>query len=328
MKQATLGYEQNFFINGTKMSGVQSVQGSYSISEKPINIVGWGHVNSSYFNSYLKSQEGLFLDENGFRVIQENKSAPQSMAVLDAPLEGNFSIESILISEDFFMQYTGENPFTGSIHHDDKYFGFNGGYISSHSISCSVGEIPKTSTSIRVFGNIGGNPDRIEKEDGLNLLREDGGQIIKEDVRYMEDYNASGEIPFPEIRVTNQRSISIECGGSKTDRVVDFSHTIEMPIEPLYAVGSVDPVQVDIVWPFTTTSNFTLDVDQYQYENIRKYLQNPKLEDLTIQINDCFGELIQKYSVKEARLISESMSASVDGRTTVNLTYKSYHNKR
>ena len=36
MKQAVLGYEQKFFINGTQMSGVQSVNGSYAISEKPI----------------------------------------------------------------------------------------------------------------------------------------------------------------------------------------------------------------------------------------------------------------------------------------------------
>ena len=45
MKQTVLGYEQKFFINGTQISGVQNVAGSYAIEEKPINVLGWGHVS-------------------------------------------------------------------------------------------------------------------------------------------------------------------------------------------------------------------------------------------------------------------------------------------
>ena len=44
MKDAVLNYEQKLYIDGTQMRGVQSVNGSYSISEKPINILGYGHV--------------------------------------------------------------------------------------------------------------------------------------------------------------------------------------------------------------------------------------------------------------------------------------------
>ena len=56
--------------------------------------------------------------------------------------------------------------------------------------------------------------------------------------------------------------------------------------------------------------------------------RNPHVEDIAIKINDCFGEPIQNYIVKSARLVGESMSASTQGRMTVNLTYKSYYNKR
>ena len=48
MKQAVLGYEKQFFIDGTQISGVQSIDGSYAIQEKPINVLGWGHVNHNF----------------------------------------------------------------------------------------------------------------------------------------------------------------------------------------------------------------------------------------------------------------------------------------
>ena len=61
---------------------------------------------------------------------------------------------------------------------------------------------------------------------------------------------------------------------------------------------------------------------------MRKYLKSPNVQDIAIKINDCFGETIQNYEVKNARLLGESISQSADGLLTVNLQYKSYHNKR
>ena len=73
MKQAVLGYEQKFFIDGTQVHGVQSVDGSYSISEKPINILGWGHVNSNFYkqglDNFTQPDGSFILDENGFNII-------------------------------------------------------------------------------------------------------------------------------------------------------------------------------------------------------------------------------------------------------------------
>ena len=342
MKQAVLGYEQKFFINGTQIHGVQSVDGSYSINEKPINILGWGHVNQDFYQypSRMLQPDGSFiLDENGFHVLideslecavdQYGIQPPRSMALINSPLEGSFSINSILVSEDFFLQFTGDNSFNGSIHHGDQYFGFDQGYISNHSVSCSVGQLPTTSTSIRVFGDIGGSPDYIktESEDGF-FIQEQGEFRVSSEESNDGVYNASGSNPFPEIRITNQGSISIECAGASTDRVTSFSHSIEVPLSPIYTVGSSVPAQVDVVWPMSSTTNFSLDIDEYRYQSMRKYLRNPHVEDIAIKINDCFGEPIQNYIVKSARLVGESMSASTQGRMTVNLTYKSYYNKR
>jgi hypothetical protein len=339
MKQAVLGYEQKFFINGTQLSGVQSVNGSYAISEKPINVLGWGYVNADFYNEteYIVQSDGtsFILDDQGFAMLQET-SCPGSdaaptpgMAVLNAPLEGQFSINSTLVSEDFFLNYTGDIPFTGSINHGTKYFGFYNGYITNHSVTCSIGEIPKTSTSIKVFGDIGGSPDyfQVQESDGF-MLQEDGFLMGTEDSIGEQNYNASGTNPFPAIRVPNQGSIIVECTGASTDRVTSFSHSIDMPLDAIYTVGSSVAAQVDVIWPFTTTTSFSLDIDKYNYQRLRAYLRAPTVQDIAVKINDCFGDTIQNYEVKNARLIGEQMSANSQGRLTVNLQYKSYYNKR
>ena len=352
MKQAILGYEQKFFINGTQISGVQSVNGSYAIAEKPINILGWGHVNTSFYETadYIMGEEdaSFILDAEGFKMLTEGScvsvdaASTPSLTVLNAPLEGSFSINSTLVSEDFFLQYTGDNPFTGSINHGSfrccpdagvevahQYFGFYNGYITNHSVSCSVGQLPSTSTTIKVFGDIGGSPDyfQVQESDSI-ILQEDGFGIGTEDSIGEQNYNASGSNPFPTIRVPNQGSISIECAGATTDRVTSFSHAINIPIEPIYVVGSSSAVQVDVGWPISTDTNFTLDIDKYSYQRLRKYLRSPTVQDIAIKIDDCFGNKIQNYEVKNARLVGESMSASSQGRLTVNLQYKAYYNKR
>lgn len=359
MRQTYLGYEQQFYIEGTQISGVQSVQGSYSISEKPINILGWGHVNANYYdnNEYIirNSAKGFILNEDGFEIMLEkscdetrDNNLPESLAVLNAPLEGDFSIDSILVSEDFMLNYTGDYPFTGSIHHENQYWGFASGYITNHTVSCSIGQLPTTSTKIRVFGDMGGGPSAIQQEEKgvFPITREDGGLIIQQDSENPTIYNAAGDKPFPEIRLTNQESITVEIGGNLPeypkrigeeedstkdlvmDRVTNFTHNINIPIDPIYVVGNEYAVQVDVVWPMTTQTDFTIEVDKRKYKSMRKYLKSPTLHNLAIRINDCFGVEIQKYLVKKARLINESMSSSTDGRVTVNLSYLAYYNKR
>lgn len=340
MKQAVLGYEQKFFINGTQMSGVQSVNGSYAINEKPINVLGWGHVNANFYESasYLMQANGssFILNDDGFKILQEaacvdgEVQTTPSLAVLNAPLEGQFSINSALVSEDFFLQFTGDAPFTGSINHGRKYFGFYNGYITNHSVTCSVGQIPTTSTSIKVFGDIGGSPDYFQVQDnGSIFLQEDGDfGIATEDSVSDQNYNASGNNSFPTIKVPNQGSIIVECAGATTDRVTSFNHAIDVPIAPIYTVGSSVAAQVDVIWPITSTTSFSLDIDKYNYNRLRSYLRAPTVQDISIKINDCFGYPIQNYIVKDARLISEQMAANAEGRLTVNLEYKSYYNKR
>ena len=348
MKQTILGHEQKFFVDGTQLSGVQSINGSYSIQEKPINIIGWGHVNHNFNDlvSNIATEEsdssGYFknptfmLSEDGFKILDtascmpSQVHMPKSLAVVSSPMEGSFSINSVLVGDDFMIQYTGDRPFTGSLHHGREYFGFYGGYVTSHAVSCAVGQLPQTSTSITVYGDLGGAPDyfAIEEEPENYILQENTFGFAIEGTNPDESYNASGNNPFPEIRVPDQGSIKIECAGSQTDRVTNFNHVVNVNLTPIYVVGKHNPVQVDVVWPITTVTTFTLEIDKYEYHRMKEYLIKPKVEDIAIIVDDCFGRPVKHYRVKEARMIGEQVSSSAEGRLTVNLTYNSYYNKR
>ena len=161
------------------------------------------------------------------------------------------------------MQYLGDKPFSGSIHHGREYFGFHSSYITNHTINCRGRGSSKTSTSIRIFGDIGGTANYIEEDqDDLFFLSEEGDRFVQESSYNSARNNASGQKNvFPEIRLTNQGSISIECTGISTDRVTSFNHSIEIPIDPIYVVGSAYAAQVDVMWPIQTTTNLTLEIE-------------------------------------------------------------------
>ena len=123
-------YEQKIVLNGFALSGVQNVNGSYGINEKPLKIAGVGFVD----------------------------------ALIESPLEGNFSISRDMVSRDPLIQvnsigkYTYDEDFiSGAILYDNdtKGFGFTKGRVSRYSVSCSVGDIPTIDLDIRVFGELG-----------------------------------------------------------------------------------------------------------------------------------------------------------------------------
>ncbi len=123
-------YEQTVVLNGYALSGVQDVNGSYGISESPIRVAGVG-----------------FID-----------------ALVEAPLEGNFSISRKMVSSDPLVEYDAlgnftfdENEISGAILYDDdtKGFGFTRARLNRYSVSCSVGDVPDIDVDLTIYGELG-----------------------------------------------------------------------------------------------------------------------------------------------------------------------------
>ena len=60
-KQAVANYDHKFFLNGQGISGIQDINMSYSVSEKPVNILGVGFARSIY-NAPLQGTVSLSRD--------------------------------------------------------------------------------------------------------------------------------------------------------------------------------------------------------------------------------------------------------------------------
>jgi len=264
-KNAIVNYEQQFYLSGIQMSGVTSLEGSYSISESPINIIGKGY----------------------------------TYPMRTGPMQGQFKISKYYIGQEPLLSYTGDNALSGSINFDDKSFGFSSGYLSDYSIACSIGSIPSATASIVVFGDIGSG------------------------------INSSGTNPHPDIQIPNQGSISINCKGFETNRVTDFNYSLRTNRSPIYKMGSSYPVQVDRKFPLVQQASFTVEVDDFETRKMREYLIKPKQQDLTISFtNPVNDNAIESFVLKNARLLSESMSSSADGISKVQLNYSAYINKK
>ena len=129
MKGAIINYENTFYLGGTALSGVLSVDGSYNIDYKPINVIGQGFTK---------------------QVITSIPTA-------------QLSLSRYLVNNDPVLGLTGQQrnfsavPIDGGLYYKNKYFAFENGYLNSIGISCSVGEIPQIQSSFDVYGNIGPN---------------------------------------------------------------------------------------------------------------------------------------------------------------------------
>lgn len=264
-KGAFLNHEQKFYLSGVDLIGVTNIDGGYQFNEEPINILGKGFT---------------------FSARQQ-------------PLVGNFQISKYYIGKDILLQYTGEDPISGSINYSDKTFGFESGYLNEYSLSFGIGQIPTVNASLVVYGDIGSG------------------------------INASGSEEHPEVVIPNQGSIEINLDGYQTNRILDLSYTVRVNREPIYAIGSPFPVNVRRQMPMIEECSFNLEVHDYELNRIKEYLSKPKAQDLSFTFkNPITDTAIQTFSLKDAKLTNQSMQSSVDDVLKVSLTFSAYTNAR
>jgi hypothetical protein len=313
MKSATLNYENYFFLNNSTISGIISVDGGYNINYAPIKTIGVGY----------------------------NKQV-----IAEVPV-ANFSINKYLLYNEPFLAFTGENNnktaigFKGSLNYNNKKFGFLSGYLNSFGLSCSVGEIPTTTSDIIVYGDVGPN------------------------------YDASGSLKAPYISVPQVKDIILTCSGSSTNRITNFDYSINCTKRPIYVLnqsgysysGPTGPIapgpnyvpyEVLLDLPIEINASFTLEVDDYTSKLLYSQLDNDTDSSFSISINGTVFEdqVLQvsnqnltvnggtdllmyrkavginmfNQSFTNVKLISQEFNSNADDVLSVKLNYKGYLN--
>jgi hypothetical protein len=278
-------YEQKVIINGYELLGVQSVDGNYGISEKPVRVAGVG-----------------FID-----------------AVIDSPLEGNFSINRKMVSNDPLIEKSGsqylydEQEISGAILYDNdtKGFGFTKGRMSRYTASCSVGEVPDVQVDITVYGDLGS---------GVSM-------------------NSPSET-HPPVQYPDQSGMRVTVSDFSIDAISDFSFSRTINTQPFYAIPkgdssdwtngtagtkNLEPIQIDTQYPIETDINFTIIADNYEVREIKDRIQAAPESDVKIEIFDSIsGTLINEFIGENVRLISESINSTTEEEMSISLTYKGY----
>jgi len=267
MKGLVYTEDQGFVIDGTKLSGVSSVRGNYSIP----------------------TQENLFLGYEGDPNLIQN-----------APGRANFSFEKqMLTSDEEITDLVTGSGFGGAVLYNNRKLAFNSGFLSSYSASFQVDEIPSSSISFDVYGDMGPN-------------------VVFSNTREQQG-------PF----VPASSGIMINCDGRQTNRVTSFSYSISLENKPAFKIGSFYPCEVLRMTPYRCNFAVNIEVDDYESRDLYGYIKTGIHEkNIEISLSDkCDINKKIIYNLSGAKLTSEVLSASTENSVTVSLSYSlSTHN--
>lgn len=303
MKNATLNYENIFYLNSTTISGITSIDGSYNIKYEPIKTIGAGY----------------------------NKQV-----IAEVPV-ANFSINKYLLYNDPFLPFTGETAnkiaksFRGSINYNGKKLGFLSGYLNSFSLSCSVGEIPSTTADIIVYGDLGPSYDASGNFKPPELFVPQVKDIVLtcsgSSSNRVTSFDYSINCPKQPIYTLNQSGISFSGPTGPVAPIPNYIPSevlLDTPIEINASFGlEVDDYQSKSLYDILTN-----DIDTSFSITIKgKVFKDTALAVSDIQGLDANnGVTIFNQSFSNVKMISQEFNSSADDVLSVKLNYKGYLN--
>jgi hypothetical protein len=302
MKNATLNYENTFFLGGMALSGVLSVDGSYNIDYKPINVIGQGFVK---------------------QVISSIPTA-------------ELSLSRYLVSNDPILNLTGQQsnfsavPVSAGLYYKNKYFAFQDGYLKSIGISCSVGEIPKIESSFDVFGNIGPNFN----PSGDNYA----GSVFVPQVKNISitcRNSTSNRVKDFNINFNNKNLPIYALRASSSEIPVEVSIVSPIEVETSFTLDIDDYETKQLFSDLSSNgvTSFTINVNGTILEDIPLTTADGVVLQDALNNQDLYSYLKTEDSVplfnftnSNAIIQSEQVSSSSDDVVGVKLSYKTYLN--
>lgn len=109
---------QNFYLNGQFVSGVQSVNVSY-----PTNI-----------------ENSLSIEDTGFNYFTNNQN------------EATLSVEYIPSNQDGILSFTGDFSASGALYYNNKYLNFSSGYLTRYNARASLDNPVSCRAEFKIYG--------------------------------------------------------------------------------------------------------------------------------------------------------------------------------
>lgn len=265
-------------INGSGIQGIQSLTASYDSVATPVSNLG---INSIQY--YPEGPQQANLQVNTLLIN-----------FLD-PV-GSFSEYT---SRDPLQNYTGDMSFSGIVDHGSKQFYFTQGYLETYSASCSVGEIPQSSTSSVIYGDFGADAKFDSWE-----------QSFESEAK---------------LNVTSYGSMEINLDTFKTNRVNSFSVSITTPRLPIYKLGKDQPDEVIAGTPIEVNVNFEIEPDDYEIKNMRLIPNETVFKNtvITLKKNNSH-DILLRYSFDDMLLTSQSFAGANESNARISFNLRSF----
>jgi len=261
-------------INGSGIQGVQSVSVQYD------------------------SAGGRPLSNLGINTIQYAPEGPQTATLNVNTLLTHQLPTSYNGPKDTLQNFTGDLNFSGIIDYGDKQLYFTDTYLESYAVSCGIGDVPTTSTTSIIYGDL--------KTGAFSSFVQSSPVL-------------------PTLNIPSYNSMEINLDEFNTNRVSSFSVEIATPRVPIYPVGIDRPTGVIAGTPIEVNVNFVVDVDDYEIKNMRFVPDQTTFRNATITLNKNNSDVeLLKYSFDNMLLTSESFQASVEGNAGVNFNLRSF----
>lgn len=301
MNGAITNYENTFYLNGVALSGISSVDGSYSLDYVPINVLGKGYVKQ----------------------------------VLASVPKANIGITRYLVNNDPVFNLTGNGgdnlaqSISGGLYYKTKSFSFKNAYINSFSLNCAVGEVPQLSSNYDIYGDIGplsnptgnGNAGSVfvpqVKDITVSGRNFNTNRITDFNISFncpkMPIYglvSGSGEYPIEVhniLPIEVVTSFNMEVDTYQTKKAFDDLYTNG---DASYLIKISGTILKDI--PLTTWDGQELTT--WDNQVLYSYLKSGD------------GVSLFNFTGFNAKIVSEEINSSADDLLSVKLTYKSYLN--
>lgn len=212
---AKLNNEVSFYLDTYKMSGVNSVDISYSNDSQTIKPLGYSKGVSVHNNDSKK-----------------NISISRDFLLTKTTVDGSNNYYDKLLS------YTGYQRISGAVDYERGSYSFQSGYMTDYSVNFAVGSMPKSSSNIIVYGQmLSGVPEYRGGVDTLSFIPTQKCISIT-----CDNYSSNRVIGFDySIRSNGKAIYSI---GSTLPSVVEFippleySATVQIEIDDAFMQNS------------------------------------------------------------------------------------------
>lgn len=257
----------HFFVNTTEIPGVQTIRAEYSNNSRLLKALG----------------------------LSKNNTIP------DGFQQGTVSVNSLLLSSDQFIGFTGDLGFNGYLYNnknDNPLLAFNSGYLTNYSCQYSYGSLPTIDANVTVF----------------NFL----GKPLSDSLRIGQN-QSSLPLQIPGL------GISLNINDFQTNRVLAYTINLACPRTPIYPLGSRLPSYVKLSKPIEVTCNFQIEVNDYWMKSFSDYPFTHKVENLALGIKTYnTNETITNFNFNNLEMQGEALESSINNAQTINVQYKGY----